>query len=269
MKKILVADACDTNYRHLSKVLNEAGYQVVRVHDCEDLKETLDFTVDLILVEFEPDEKSLALVRHAKKGCYGKIPLLILARASDRQAVLSALSCGADDYMIKPFHYTFLTERLAQILKADRGADALTEYVTFNYHELLELELKRAYRGKQPLSLLVLSFSLPLQQSAGQIIRVLEDLLRDIDAVVRYSPHELLLILPMTGKDGALHVSEKIASTLNSLDYLSDRPAFSRFVAAVATFPEDAVEKKGLFVRLEQQLRKREEQKTWRMQEKA
>jgi hypothetical protein len=63
----------------------------------------------------------------------------------------------------------------------------------------------------------------------------------------------------MTGKDGALHVSEKIASALDSLDYLSDGPAHSRFVAAVATFPEDAVDKKSLFVRLEQQLRTRKE----------
>jgi PleD family two-component response regulator len=259
MKKILVADTCDTNYRNLSKVLIEAGYQAVRVSDCEELEEKLDFTVDLILVEFEPDEKSLALVRHAKKGCFAKIPLLILARAQDRQAVLRALSCGADDYLIKPFHYSFLTERLGQTLKTGQNEDALTEYVTFNYHELLEIELKRAYRGKQTLSLLLLSFPLPLQQRAGQIIRILEDLLRDIDAVVRYSPHELLLILPMTGKDGALHVSEKIASALDSLDYLSDGPAHSRFVAAVATFPEDAVDKKSLFVRLEQQLRTRKE----------
>jgi len=254
MKKILVAGTCDATHRHLSNVLNEAGYQVVRASNSSELAGVLDFTVDLILLELEPDDKSLDFIREAKKSSFSKTPLVILARPADRQAIFSALSLGADDYLIKPIHYTFLTERLAQVLKMDRGEDALTEYVTFNYHELLELELKRAYRGKQPLSLLLISFPLPLCSVAGQTVSVLEGLLRDIDAVVRYSPHELLIILPMTGKDGALHVLEKIANTFNSLEYLGELPGYSRFVAAVATFPEDATDKKGLFVRLEQQL---------------
>lgn len=257
MKKILVADSCDTNYRHLSKVLNEAGYQVVRARDRDGFAEMLDVTVDLILLELEPDEDSLALVRQAKRGCFSRIPLLILARAADRQAVFRALSCGADDYLIKPFHYSILTERLAKALKTNRAEDALTEYVTFNYHELLELELKRAYRGKQPLSLLLISFLFPLQTSAGQIVSFLEGLLRDIDAVVRYSQHEFLVILPMTGKDGALHVLEKINIAINSMDYLSETPGQIRLAAAVASFPEDAVDKKGLFICLEQQMQSR------------
>lgn len=254
MKKVLVADPCDTTYRHLSKVLIEAGYQSVRARDSGELDEMLDFSVDLILVELEPDEESLNFVRHAKKGCFAKIPLVILARAADRQAVLRALSYGADDYIVKPFHYSLLTERLAQVLKMERSEDALTEYISFNYHELLELELKRAYRGKQPLSLVLISFLIPLQLEAGQIVSALEGLLRDIDAVIRYSPHELLLILPMTGKEGALYVLEKIALAFSSLNYQAETPGYSRFVAAVATFPEDATDKKGLFVRLEQQL---------------
>jgi PleD family two-component response regulator len=258
MKKVLVADPCDTTYRHLSRVLIETGYQVVRARDSEELDEMLDFSVDLILVELEPDEESLDFVRHAKNGSYANIPLVVLARAADRQAVLRALSSGADDYIVRPFHYSFLTERLAQVQKMERSEDALTEYITFNYYELLELELKRAYRGKQPLSLVLISFPLPLQSEAGQIVSTLEGLLRDIDAVVRYSQHELLLILPMTGKEGALYVLEKIASAFNSLNYLAETTGYSRFVAAVATFPEDATDKKGLFIRLEQQLRARE-----------
>jgi hypothetical protein len=143
-----------------------------------------------------------------------------------------------------------------RMLKMERREkDTLTEYVTFSCYELLELELKRAYRGKQSLSLLLISFLFPLKSGAGQLISILEGLLRDIDVVVRYSQHELLIILPMTGKDGALHVLEKVTKALDSLEYLTETSGYSRFVAAVAAFPEDAVNKKGLFVRLEQQLR--------------
>ncbi|MBT9171908.1 MAG: Virulence transcriptional regulatory protein PhoP [Syntrophomonadaceae bacterium] len=259
MKKVLVADSYDTACRHLSKALNEEGYQVVCARDNREFEEALDSTIDLILLGLEPDEQYFDIIRYAKNGCFAQVPLLVLARPADKQAVLRALAYGADDYIIKPVHDTLLTARLAQLLKMEqREKDTLTEYITFNCYELLELELKRAYRGKQSLSLLLISFLFPLKSGAGQLVSVLEGLLRDIDVVVRYSLHELLLILPMTGKDGALHVLGKVTRALDSLEYLTETTGYSRFVAAVATFPEDAIDKKGLFVRLEQQLRQKE-----------
>jgi len=132
---------------------------------------------------------------------------------------------------------------------------ALTDkYVSFNYHELLELELKRAYRGKQPLSLLLISFTHIFQEKAGEILGVVESLLRDIDSVILYDPHKVLVVLPMTGKEGVLYVLERVTLALDSLEYLSEVPGYNRFAAAFSTFPEDAIDQKGLFDRLEEQL---------------
>jgi len=129
------------------------------------------------------------------------------------------------------------------------------KYVSFNYHELLDLELKRAYRGKQPLALLLISFPPAFQERAGELVSVMESLLRDIDSVIYYAPQKILALLPLTGKEGALYALERVTQALDSLEYLSEVPGYNDFAAAVATFPEDAVDKEGLFARLEEQLR--------------
>lgn len=255
---MMIVDPYDMTCRHVCKVLSESGFQTYRAKDALEMSELLDGTFDLVLLDLEPDRAALEMISRFKAGRFAGIPLVVLSYAADKQFVIEALEMGASDYIIKPFHHSFLIERLRRLLDVPEEADALTEYVSFNYHELLELELKRAYRGKYPLSLLLLSFGATTPPVSGHLINLLEGLLRDIDTVIRYGSRKILIFLPMTNKEGAAFVSEKIAEALDSFNMLSEKEGYGEYLFTAVTFPEDAVDKKSLFARLEKQASEKE-----------
>lgn len=126
----------------------------------------------------------------------------------------------------------------------------LTEYVSFSFQELLELELKRAYRGKQPFSLTLLSFSNGTQ--ADRSLLVLQETLRDTDTVFRHGEASFLVFMPMTNKEGLEIVVDRLKQSLVSRDYLDDNAVHTDFRAVSVTFPEDGDSKNILLNRLEE-----------------
>jgi len=126
----------------------------------------------------------------------------------------------------------------------------LTEYVSFSFQELLELELKRAYRGKQPFSLTLLSF--PSGTQADRSLLVLQETLRDTDTVFRHSEASFLVFMPMTNKEGLEIVVERLKQSLVSRDYLDDNALGTEFKAISVTYPEDGDSKNVLLKRLEE-----------------
>ncbi len=126
----------------------------------------------------------------------------------------------------------------------------LTEYVSFSFQELLELELKRAYRGKQPFSLTLLSFSTGTQ--ADRSLLVLQETLRDTDTVFRHREASFLVFMPMTNKEGLDIVVDRLKQSLVSRDYLDDFAIGTEFNAISVTYPEDGDSKTVLLNRLEE-----------------
>lgn len=128
----------------------------------------------------------------------------------------------------------------------------LTEYVSYNFQELLDIELKRAYRGKQSFSLALLVFS--NKTEAGRAVRVLHDTLRDTDTVIRHGEASFLAFMPMTNKEGAEIVMERLQQAFESRDFLDDAANDTTFQSFSVTFPEDGTSKNSLLARLEEQL---------------
>ncbi|MDW7650054.1 MAG: diguanylate cyclase [Bacillota bacterium] len=127
-----------------------------------------------------------------------------------------------------------------------------TEYVSYSYQELLDSELKRAYRGKQFFSLALLTFSTGTK--AGRAVNVLQDTLRDTDTVIRHGESGFLIFLPMTNKEGANHVVDRLRNAFESADYLDESAGNTDFSVKAVTFPEDGDNKTALLARLDSSL---------------
>lgn len=125
----------------------------------------------------------------------------------------------------------------------------LTEFISFSFQEMLDLELKRAYRGRQPFSLALLSFDTGNQ--ADRSVRVIQDTLRDTDTVFRHGEANFLVFMPMTNKEGLAIVIDRLKQSFASRDFLEEGAVNTAFNVISVTYPEDGDSKKVLLSRLD------------------
>ena len=167
------------------------------------------------------------------------------------------------------------TEQLAQMgtrLDALTLRDNLTGlYTHLAFQERLREECARALRYGQPMSLLIAdidgfaSVNYDLGYQVGddilrQVSRIRaedegedDDRVRGSDIVARYSGEEFVLLLPETGKAGALLKAARLRDAVASAEVPGDRQM--SISIGVAALPDDAADPEGLLTAAEAALR--------------
>ena len=159
------------------------------------------------------------------------------------------------------------TEQLAQMglqLDALTLRDPLTGLYTHRaFQERLREEVARALRYSQPMSLLIadldqfaaINYALGYQVG-DEILRRVARLLQDdrsSDIVARYSGEEFVLLLPETGKAGALTKASRLAEEIAAAQLPGERKL--TLSIGVACLSEDAADPEGLLTAAEAALR--------------
>jgi len=114
LKKILIIEDDPDILEILNYILLEEGYEVVLSTDGELCAHLPEILPDLILMDIrlKPPGKNgnilcLHLKSHLETSCF---PVILLSAEYDLPAI--SKSCGADDFMGKPFDITALTEKI-------------------------------------------------------------------------------------------------------------------------------------------------------------
>ena len=132
--------------------------------------------------------------------------------------------------------------------------DDLTRLYNSRYLNLiLRRETKRAIRSGKPVSVLFLDLDgfkqvndsyghLAGSKALVEAAAVIRGCARETDVVARFGGDEFSLILPDTGRDGAVAVAERIAERLRAFRFLAGDGLTVHLTASigVATLPEDA-----------------------------
>src|SRR5258706_12173107 len=119
MRLLIVEDEADLAHA-LAKGLRRQGYAVDLAFDGMqglELAEVNDY--DLLILDLNlPEMDGLEVCRSLRAGQLSMLILILTARGRPDQRI-AGLDLGADDYLVKPFHFGELTARVRALLRRD------------------------------------------------------------------------------------------------------------------------------------------------------
>jgi DNA-binding response OmpR family regulator len=156
MPRVLVIEDDPKILRSLDRGLRAEGYEVVTAATGEEGQRLsaagrFDCLVLDLLLPGRGGLEVLADLRHSGSG----VPVLILTARDAVEDRVRGLDGGADDYLVKPFHFAELLARLRVLLRRGRAAE---ETVLRAGDLELDLVRRRVTRGGSEVSLTLREF---------------------------------------------------------------------------------------------------------------
>ena len=158
--RVLVAEDERDLADAIARGLRREGYAVDVAYSGDDAYvKAKVFPYDLVCLDLTmPGLDGREVCRRLRDDAEGYDPRILMLTARDGVADrIGGLDDGADDYLVKPFHFEELTARVRALLRRDAGASGATLRVVD-----LELDAARheARRGGKPLALTPKEFAL-------------------------------------------------------------------------------------------------------------
>jgi len=128
VSKILVVDDEQDIVTIIDKVLKKSGYEVITANDgLECIDKVTEELPDLILLDnIMPNMDGPAVLSKLKASKEtADIPVIMVTALADQEHITGAEKGGAVEYIIKPFDYTVLLEKIAQVLKSKQKRKVL------------------------------------------------------------------------------------------------------------------------------------------------
>jgi DNA-binding response OmpR family regulator len=128
--RILVVEPNRTNLGVMTRRLSEAGYRVTAADSGPSaIAELYRFPIDLVLAELNMPRMSGAELARAIRGeaQWNDIPLMLITGKSKPAEAVRAYEAGADDVILKPFHFEVLVARIQRRIERARSLQRLKE----------------------------------------------------------------------------------------------------------------------------------------------
>lgn len=282
IRKILVVDDDESIRGMLRLIFELEGYQVFEALDGREGVEKASFlephliVLDIMMPNLDGFEVCERLRRNHKTK---ETPVIVVSVRGDIEDKIRGLTCGADDYLLKPFdpgelsarvrahlrkmellsEKNFMLERLAgklAVMNLDLREQAVTDGLTklYNHRHFVRrlneeaVRVKR-YGGKFSLVLYDIDYFKQVNDNWGhhigdnvlvEIARLLQEDIRGVDLVARYGGEEFAMLLPETPSDGAQIMADRICAKIAAYNFSCGRLSISGGVAAFPLHAEDA-----------------------------
>lgn len=126
--RILVVEPNRTNLGVMARRLSEAGYRVAAADSGEAaIAELWRFPIDLVLAELNMPRMSGSELARAIRGevQWNEIPMMLITGKSEPKGAVRAYEAGADDVILKPFHFEVLFARIDRRIECARSVQRL------------------------------------------------------------------------------------------------------------------------------------------------
>ena len=120
--RILVVEDEQQLCGQIQQFLADKGFAVDKAHNGRDgFFMGKEYPIDAAIIDIGlPDFSGIELIRRLRKNKVS-VPILILTARSRWQEKVEGLEAGADDYLVKPFHYEELLARINALLRRSVG----------------------------------------------------------------------------------------------------------------------------------------------------
>ena len=126
--RILVVEPNRTNLGVMARRLAEAGYRVTTADNGEAaIAELYRLPIELVLAELNMPRMSGAELARAIRGevQWNDIPVMLITGKSEPKGAVRAYESGADDVILKPFHFEVLIARIERRIEWARSVQRL------------------------------------------------------------------------------------------------------------------------------------------------
>jgi DNA-binding response OmpR family regulator len=128
--RILVVEPNRTNLGVMARRLAEAGYRVTTADSgASAIAELYRLPIELVLAELNMPRMSGAELARAIRGevQWNDIPVMLITGKSEPKGAVRAYEAGADDVILKPFHFEVLIARIGRRIERARSIKRLKE----------------------------------------------------------------------------------------------------------------------------------------------
>jgi len=128
--RILVVEPNRTNLGVMARRLAEHGYRVTTADNgASAIAELYRLPIDLVLAELNMPRMSGAELARAIRGevQWNDIPIMLITGKSEPKGAVRAYEAGADDVILKPFHFEVLIARIERRIEWARSVKRLRE----------------------------------------------------------------------------------------------------------------------------------------------
>lgn len=252
---VLIVDDNQQNLKILGNVLKEnTDYRLAfAMSGDEAVAYTSKALPDMILLDvMMPGMDGFTVCRNlSDKEETADIPIIFITAKSEPEDIVKGFKAGGVDYITKPFNEAELLMRINTHMELKKARDlleeqnreltqayekiehlALTDTLTGipnrrNISNIMSKEASRCKRNGGTFSLIMcdIDFFKKVNDTYGhdtgdyvlkKIAELIQDNLRKQDIVSRWGGEEFLLVLPETGIEDAMRVSEKLRTTIEN-----------------------------------------------------
>ncbi len=255
-RKILIVDDDRANLEFVKEGLGDE-YSFHDATDGEQaLAVVRDFMPDLVICDVEmPRMSGFDVVRILKNNRrFSFIPIILMTARAETERKLEGLELGADDYLIKPVNLLELGARVRSMLRIKVLQDELLttnnrlQEINEKLHELsvtdtltglfnrlyftkrFAYEFQRAMRYNIKLSCVMLDIDhfkdvndTYGHQMGDEVLKGVADALkaglRRVDLLARYGGEEIVIVLPETDLERAVHVAERLRESVSEMEH--------------------------------------------------
>ena len=128
--RILVVEPNRTNLGVIARRLAEAGYRITTADTAASaIAELYRLPIDLVLAELNMPRMGGAELARAIRGevQWNDIPIMLITGKSEPKGAVRAYEAGADDVILKPFHFEVLVARIGRRMERARAVKRLQD----------------------------------------------------------------------------------------------------------------------------------------------
>lgn len=233
----------------IRKILEGSRICAVETANQNNLISSLSKTnedIGLVLMDLDIEQKyAMDLLIETRKRVKST-PIIIMTSEPKKTLFVEAMLQGATDFIIKPFTDQLLVEKIQKYLVPPDYSN--TELITMDLNQYVRGELRKAEKGKFPLSLMFMYFEnnsstiINEHETNNFVFNNMKKLFWDTDLFIRFASEHGLGIFPFCSDENTVILKTKIESNFDSLKTENDFLKDYNMICAFVTYPSDTTD---------------------------